>query len=179
MLLTLASSSEPPLLLSLPGARSQGLGLGLGGRPESGLSRARSALKLISSRSSSDTLRRFSLPTIAPNSSSSRAPTPGGTAWSYKYLQWSLKALPAAWGPAACRGSASVSPSFLFPAQSAETPQIKTFKQFQGDGNPLFALPFFTLSGAAEPPHYVALKHLQHSKLSSLKAPHCYKQAAR
>lgn len=62
----LFSSSVIGVPAPLPcSSQTLGLGLGLGGRPESGLSSGRSALKFISSGSSSHTFRKFSLPTIA------------------------------------------------------------------------------------------------------------------
>ncbi len=60
----LFSSSVSGVPAPVP-CRNQTLGLGLGGRPESGLSSGRSAFKFICSGSSSHTFRKFSLPTIA------------------------------------------------------------------------------------------------------------------
>lgn len=74
---TRGSSSHPgPALSAAPGS-SQVLGLGLGGNPESGLSRSLSALQLImSSGSPSHACDKFRLPTMSgeklqPSSSSS------------------------------------------------------------------------------------------------------------
>lgn len=54
----------PSSLSAGPGS-SQALGLGLGGKPESGLSSPLSALQLISSGSPSHTFGKFNLPTIS------------------------------------------------------------------------------------------------------------------